>query len=91
MFNCLIAILTSVIGAVYYLNIIKETFFYKPESKINPILESSVIHGVVYNINNVYIKSIVFSYKNIVLSSSTTIVVSVLTLIVLLFMLINNE
>ena len=55
------------------------------------ILESSVIHGVVYNINNVYIKSIVFSYKNIVLSSSTTIVVSVLTLIVLLFMLINHE
>ena len=27
----LIAILTSVIGAVYYLNIIKEIFFYSPE------------------------------------------------------------
>jgi NADH-ubiquinone oxidoreductase chain 2 len=35
-FISLIAILTSVIGAVYYLNIIKEVFFYSPEYKLNP-------------------------------------------------------
>ena len=38
-FLSLIAILTSVIGAVYYLSIIKEIFFYLPEYKINPLLE----------------------------------------------------
>lgn len=34
-FLVLIAILTSVISAVYYLNIIKEVFFYKTDYKIN--------------------------------------------------------
>ena len=34
----LVAILTSVIGAVYYLNVIKEIFFYTPEYKVNPLL-----------------------------------------------------
>ena len=38
-FISLIAILTSVIGAVYYLNVIKEIFFYSPEYERNPILE----------------------------------------------------
>ena len=37
-FLSLVAIITSVIGAVYYLNIIKEIFFYSPEYKVNPIL-----------------------------------------------------
>ena len=32
----LVAILTSVISAVYYLNIIKQVFFDKSEYKINP-------------------------------------------------------
>ena len=35
-FLALIAILTSVISAVYYLNIIKQIFFDKSEYKINP-------------------------------------------------------
>ena len=35
-FLALVAILTSVISAVYYLNIIKQIFFDKPEYKINP-------------------------------------------------------
>ena len=33
-FLSLIAILTSVIGAVYYLNVIKEIFFHSPEYKL---------------------------------------------------------
>ena len=37
-FLTLVAILTSVIGAVYYLNIVKEIFFYSPEYKVNPLL-----------------------------------------------------
>jgi NADH-ubiquinone oxidoreductase chain 2 len=44
-FISLIAILTSVIGAVYYLNIIKEIFFYSPESKLSyKLAESSNIY-----------------------------------------------
>ena len=35
-FLTLVAILTSVISAVYYLNIIKQIFFDKSEYKINP-------------------------------------------------------
>ena len=38
-FIALVAILTSVIGAVYYLNIIKEIFFDKPEYKVNPYIK----------------------------------------------------
>ena len=39
-FLTLVAILTSVISAVYYLNIIKQIFFDKPEYKVNPELEN---------------------------------------------------
>jgi NADH-ubiquinone oxidoreductase chain 2 len=35
-FLSLIAILTSVVGAVYYLGIIRDIFFYSPEHSINP-------------------------------------------------------
>ena len=35
-FLTLIAILTSVISAVYYLNIVKQVFFYNHEYKLNP-------------------------------------------------------
>ena len=38
----LIAILTSVISAVYYLNIIKQIFFDKSEYKVNPVLKISI-------------------------------------------------
>jgi len=39
-FLVVIAILTSVIGAGYYLNLIKNMFFYKSDYKKNPSLES---------------------------------------------------
>ena len=42
-FISLIAILTSVIGAVYYLNVIKEIFFYSPEYKYNSLLNEYLI------------------------------------------------
>ena len=41
-FLSLVAILTSVVGAVYYLNIVKEIFFYKPEYKINSLLKNRI-------------------------------------------------
>ncbi len=39
-FLSLIAIITSVIGAVYYLTIIKEILFFPSEYKVNPILKN---------------------------------------------------
>ena len=44
-FITFIAIFTSVISAVYYLNIIKQIFFDKPEYIINPEVENISIHG----------------------------------------------
>jgi NADH-ubiquinone oxidoreductase chain 2 len=90
-FLSLIAILTSVIGAVYYLNIIKEIFFYLPEYEINPILKNINLSGNIYNKNNVIIKSVKFNYKNIVISSPMAITISIITLIILLFIFMNKE
>src|SRR6202034_4074359 len=44
-FLTLVAILTSVIGAVYYLGIIKQVFFDKSEYTINPELDNIDIHA----------------------------------------------
>jgi NADH-ubiquinone oxidoreductase chain 2 len=89
-FLSLVAILTSVISAVYYLNIIKQVFFDKSEYKINPVLESSDLHGSIVK-KNVLIKKLTFKLENIVLSSSLTITISILTLTILLFIFIPQE
>lgn len=90
-FLSLIAILTSVIGAVYYLNVIKEIFFYSPQYKINPLLQNNNFNGNIYNKNNVLIKSLALNYKNIVMSSPIAITISIITLIILLFIFMNKE
>jgi NADH-ubiquinone oxidoreductase chain 2 len=86
-FLTLIAILTSVISAVYYLNIIKQVFFEKPEYKINPEIKNIKIHASILaaHKNNIIIKKLIVKLDNIVLSSSLTITISILTLIILLF------
>jgi len=90
-FLSLVAILTSVIGAVYYLNIIKEIFFYSPQYKVNPLLKDLNINGSIYNKDNVLIKSITFKYNNIVMSSPMAITISIITLVILLFIFMNKE
>ena len=89
-FLTLIAIITSVISAVYYLNVIKQVFFDKPEYKVNPILENMDMHASISK-NNVLLVKLTFRYNNIILSSSLTISISVLTLIILLFILMPQE
>ena len=44
-FMALIAILTSVIGAGYYLNLIKEIFFNKPDYEKNPLFYNNNVKG----------------------------------------------
>jgi len=45
----------------------------------------------IFDHNNVLVKSLTFNYKNIVLSSSITVIISIITLIILLFIFINRE
>jgi NADH-ubiquinone oxidoreductase chain 2 len=89
-FLSLVAILTSVISAVYYLNIIQQVFFYKSDYKINPELENIKLHGNIVR-DNLPIKNLTFKSNSIVLSSSLTITISLLTLIILLFIFIPQE
>ena len=91
-FLSLVAILTSVVGGVYYLNVIKEIFFYTPEYKINSLLKDKKLSGYIYNNNNnVLVKNLEFKYNNIVMSSPISITISSITLVILLFILMNRE
>jgi NADH-ubiquinone oxidoreductase chain 2 len=97
-FLSLIAILTSVIGAIYYLSIIKEMFFSLPDYKINPLLENLVLKGNILSVsssdkgaNSKNIKKLNFNYNNIAISSPISFVISTITLVILLFLFMNNE
>lgn len=93
-FLSLVAILTSVIGAIYYLSIIKEMFFSLPEYKVNTLLKNLTLKGNVFatNGNNkTLIKSVNFNYSNIVISTPVSFIISVITLTILLFLFINKE
>jgi len=97
-FLSLVAILTSVIGAVYYLNLIKEIFFFHPEYEINPKLK---FLNIKTNINNTKLgfrvgdpksyNTITFNYTNIAMSSVISITISIITLVILLFIFMNKE
>lgn len=87
-FMCLVAILTSVIGAVYYLNVIKQIFFFKSDYIINPSLDNIKLQGSSGLRQN---NNVTFGINNIVLSSALSTSISVLTLILLLFIYIPNE
>jgi NADH-ubiquinone oxidoreductase chain 2 len=89
-FLTLVAILTSVISAVYYLNIIKQIFYDKSVYTLNPDLLNIDLHGNITK-NNILVEKLRFNTNNIVLSSSLTITISVLTLIILLFIFIPQE
>jgi len=88
-FMSLVAILTSVIGAVYYLNLIKQIFFFKSDYIINPSLNNIKLQGSV--ISNGQSSNVTYGINNIVLSSALSTSISILTLILLLFIYIPNE
>lgn len=69
LFIVIVAVLTSVISAVYYLAVIKQIVFYRP---------------------NEY-KKIKVSSKDIALSSFLTITISIITLIIILYILVPKE
>lgn len=89
-FLTLIAILTSVISAVYYLNIIKQIFFQEPEYKSNPVLDNKNIEVIILN-KDMLINKFNITKKNIILSSTLSITISIVTFILILFILIPEE
>ena len=89
-FLTLIAILTSVISAVYYLNIIKQLFFDESEYTVNPELLNMDIHASITK-KDVSVEKLTFTYNNIILSSYLTISISTITLIISLFIFIPQE
>jgi NADH-ubiquinone oxidoreductase chain 2 len=83
-FLVLIAILTSVISAVYYLTLIKEMFFYSSEYKENTFLLSKLPKFNSNNLENT-------GSHNIIISSPFAFTISIITLIILLFIFVNKE
>jgi NADH-ubiquinone oxidoreductase chain 2 len=90
-FLSIVGILTSVVGGVYYLGIIKEIFFTKPDYKVNTLLENLTLKGNVLDSNRSVVRSVNFKYNNIAISSPIAFVISTITLVILSFIFINKE
>jgi NADH-ubiquinone oxidoreductase chain 2 len=82
-FTVIIAIITSVISAVYYLILIKNIYFQKSDYKLN--------NKIFNKINkNIEIKSYIIP-ENIVLSSYLSLIISIITLIIIFFIFFDYE
>lgn len=91
-FMALVAILTSVISACYYLALIKQMFFDKTDYILNPVLKNITVKGNIVNkMTNSVLKDTTIKIENIVLSTSLTATISILTLTILFFILIPQE
>jgi NADH-ubiquinone oxidoreductase chain 2 len=89
-FMALVAILTSVISAVYYLSIIKQIFFDKPDYTLIDDLESFNTDGLISEKNTI-VEKINVKINNIVISSSLSLSISIMTLAISLFIFIPAE
>ena len=85
-FITLVAIITSVISAVYYLNVIKQIFFNQADYILDEDFKGFTQHVSILR-NNTLKEIVIFKINNIVLSNSLTITISSLTLTILLFIL----
>jgi len=83
-FMALVAILTSVISAVYYLAIIKQIFFDKPDYTLNTELHDFKADGLITE-KDVILTKVTIKIENIVLSSYLSLSISIITLIIALF------
>ena len=91
-FITLVAILTSVISASYYLAVIKQIFFEKNEYMLNPVLKDLKFTGIIkYLYPKPWENKIMFTVDNIVLSNYLTITTSLLTLLLVLFVFTPQE
>jgi NADH-ubiquinone oxidoreductase chain 2 len=86
----LVAILTSVISAVYYLAIIKQIFFDKPDYILNNELVDFNADGLITE-KNIIVKKVNIKINNIAISSSLSLSISIITFIITLFIAIPQE
>ncbi len=96
-FMALIAILTSVIGAGYYLNLVKQIFFYKSDYQKNTTIDSKTLTGHILP-NDYYKKdvhalqsNVKFKPENITINSAVSSSISVITLLLILFIFVPEE
>ncbi len=99
-FMAFVAIITSVIGAGYYLNLVKEIFFYPDNYQNNPSTDNSSFTGYICSIDNNENEnksdnlepkgSTTFLPENITINSSLSASISVLTLLLILFIFISE-
>jgi NADH-ubiquinone oxidoreductase chain 2 len=101
-FMTLVAIITSVIGAGYYLNLIKQIFFYKSDYVKNTSLfqndnserkNNNKLVALVLSRNNSGLNSDKFniSLTDITVNSSLSGIISILTLLLIVFIFIPME
>lgn len=90
-FISLVAILTSVVSAAYYLNVIKQIFFDENNLQLYKDLKTTLYNYIIVSrMSNKHIHN-KFGIGNIIISTSLAVTVSILTLIILLFMFSSNE
>lgn len=89
-FMALVAILTSVISAVYYLAIIKQIFFDKPDYTLNTELNNFNADGLITE-KNIILNKVSIKINNIVLSSYLSLSISIITFIIALFIFIPES
>lgn len=94
-FMSLVAILTSVIGAGYYLNLIKQIFFYKTSYNKNTSVNGINLSGHVlpnsYYQNFSNKSKVLFRTENITLNSGISGSISIITLLLTLFIFMPEE
>lgn len=106
-FLVVVAILTSVIGAAYYLNLIKQIFFYKEDYEKNPSMSNISMRAYIVGHSNSILSQINsvakddeisirknyinFKPNNITINSAVSSAISTITLLLLLFIFIPEE
>ena len=90
-FITFIAILTSVVSAVYYLNIIKEMFFFKGDNVTTMQNIKAISSLASKRMSNLEQNNYFLINKSLVLSNYLSITISVLTLSILVFIFVPNE
>ena len=95
-FIALVAIITSVIGAAYYLNLVKQMFFYQNKLKKNSSTHNTYLSGYIYSINPYgnsisNAEPIICKPENITLNSSFSSSISVITLLLISFILVPEQ
>ena len=104
-FLALVAILTSVVGAAYYLNLIKQIFFYKSDYNINSSMDNITLAAYIVNFNStmsnekqekadkeeINKEHIGFKPNNITINSALSSAISIITLLLSLFIFIPEE